>query len=129
MLKTKSIHSAIESGDGLRILTTRFRGRGIRKERCDVWMANLGPSEKLLRRWKSGRLPWPDYVRSYKAELSRSTDLDRDNITIKNHGLKFTLRLIGELARRQTVTLLCHCPEEEMHCHRHILQKLINGKK
>ena len=57
MLRTKSVHSAIEpEGDGLRILATRFRGRGMRRERYDVWMPNLGPSETLLRDMQAGRI-------------------------------------------------------------------------
>ena len=48
MLKTKSVNLEIESGDGLRIFATRFRGRRMPTDRYDVWMANLGPSEKLL---------------------------------------------------------------------------------
>jgi uncharacterized protein YeaO (DUF488 family) len=51
--------------------------------------------------------------------------IDRRNATIKNHGQKFTLRLIKHLARRGNVTLLCHCAEEETHCHRHLLRALI----
>jgi uncharacterized protein YeaO (DUF488 family) len=125
MLKTKSIHSAIEPGDGLRILISRFRGRGIPRARCDLWMANLGPSEKLLREWKSGKLPWAVYIRRYKEELFHSPDLDARNNTIKNHGQKFTLRLIRKLAESQDVTLMCQCSEEEPHCHRFVLQKLI----
>ncbi len=128
MLKTKSIRSPAEPGDGLRILTSRFRGRGLPKAACDVWMPNLGPSETLLRRWKSGGVSWAEYARSYKKEMFHSPDADSGNRTIKNHGQKFTLRLIRELARRQPVTLLCQCPEEELHCHRHILRKLILSK-
>lgn len=125
MLKTKSIHTANEAGDGLRILTSRFRGRGIPPDRCDVWMPNLGPSEPLLKEWKSGQIDWKGYIKKYKAELFFTGEFDAKNRTIRNHGQKFTLRLIKELVRRQPVTLLCQCPEDEPHCHRHVLQKLI----
>lgn len=50
---------------------------------------------------------------------------DKDNATIKNHGQKFTVRLIAELAQRENVTLLCHCAEDATQCHRFLLQKLI----
>jgi len=78
-----------------------------------------------LRRWKAGEIAWKDCAHAYTAELFLVGDLDAHNRTIKNRGQKFTLRLIKELARRQTVTLLCQCAEEEQHCHRHVLQKLI----
>ncbi len=50
---------------------------------------------------------------------------DKDNATIKNHGQKFTVRLIAKLAQRENVTLLCHCAEDATQCHRFLLQKLI----
>jgi len=128
MLKTKSVHSPIEPADELRILTSRFRGRGLPRTAYDVWMPNLGPSEAALTRWKAGDIAWKDYARAYTDELFLDGDLDARNQTIKNHGQKFTLRLIKELARRQTVTLLCQCAEEEQQCHRHVLEKLILSK-
>jgi uncharacterized protein YeaO (DUF488 family) len=129
MLKTKSVHTPIDRADGLRILTSRFRGRGLPRTAYDVWMPNLGPSEVALKRWKTGQIAWKDYACDYTEELFLDGDLDARNRTIKNHGQKFTLRLIEELARQQTVTLLCQCPEEEQHCHRHVLQKLILSKR
>ena len=129
MIKTKSVFSPIEpSKDGLRILATRFRGRGMPTTRYHVWMANLGPSEALLRAMLSGLLTWGEFGRRYKKELFEASTIDRRNRTIKNHGQKFTLRLLQELAKRQTVTLMCHCGEDEPHCHRHLLQGILRGK-
>jgi len=49
MIRTKSVYSPIErKKDGLRILATRFPGRGRPVNRYDVWMANLAPSEGSL---------------------------------------------------------------------------------
>src|SRR5688572_24738807 len=119
MIKTKSVSSAIEPGqDGLRILVARFRGRGVPASRYDVWMANLGPSEKLLRKFQSGSISWAEFGRRYLKELRESGTLDQRNATIKNHGQKFTLRLLQTLAKRTPITLLCHCSEQEPHCHR-----------
>ena len=129
MIKTKSVLSPIEPRkDGLRILATRFRGRGLPTSRYDVWMANLGPSEKLLREFQSGLIDWGEFGRRFRKELLESGDVDRRNQTIKNHGQKFTLRLLQELGKRTTITLLCHCAETETHCHRHILRKVLEGK-
>jgi uncharacterized protein YeaO (DUF488 family) len=125
MLKTKSVHSEIKPEDGLRILATRFRGRGMPTDRYDVWMANLGPSEKTLKAVISGDIAWNDFLRRYRREMSDSADVDASNTTIKNHGQKFTLRLIKRLARDQNVTLMCHCAEDAKQCHRFELAKLI----
>jgi uncharacterized protein YeaO (DUF488 family) len=127
MLKTKSVHSGIEPGDGLRILATRFRGRGLPADRYDVWMANLGPSERLLKTVHAGKITWREFSKRYREEIFAPAVTDAGNATIKNHGQKFTLRLVAKLAEKQNVTLLCHCAEDAQKCHRFLLQKLIEG--
>jgi len=129
MIQTKSVFSRGEpSKDGLRILATRFRGRGMRTSRYHIWMANLGPSERLLRDFQAGRIGWGEFGRRYRAELFEGGTIDSRNKTIKNHGQKFTLRLLQKLAKACAVTLLCRCAEDEAHCHRHILKRILDGK-
>jgi uncharacterized protein YeaO (DUF488 family) len=128
MIKTKSVQSPIEPGDGLRILAARGRGRGLPANRFDVWMANLGPSEELRDAILAGKISWKEYSRRYVEELLEAGGVDARNERIKNHGQKFTLRLLQHLARKQPVTLLCHCAEEERHCHRHLLEAVLEKK-
>jgi uncharacterized protein YeaO (DUF488 family) len=128
MIKTKSVHSRIEPSDGLRILAARGRGRGLPADRFDVWMANLGPSEELRDAILAGKIPWAEYSRRYVKELLETGGVDARNDRIKNHGQKFTLRLLQHLARKQTITLLCHCAEEERYCHRHLLKAVLEKK-
>jgi uncharacterized protein YeaO (DUF488 family) len=128
MLKTKSVHSPVAADDGLRILVTRFRGRGLPTDRYDVWMANLGPSERLLKERLAEAISWREFAKRYREELFAPAAGDGDNLTIKNHGQKFTLRLLGHLATRgdkDHVTLLCHCAEDATECHRFLLRDLI----
>jgi uncharacterized protein YeaO (DUF488 family) len=128
MFKTKSVHSPIAAKDGLRLLVARGRGRGLPADRFDVWMANLGPSEELRDAILAGTISWSEYSRRYFKELHESGGADARNKRIKNHGQKFTLRLLQHLARKQTITLLCHCAEDEAHCHRHLLKALLEKK-
>ena len=129
MIRTKSVHSPIDRrNDGLRILATRLRGRGLPASRYDVWMANLGPSESLLRDFQAGNLSWAEFGRRYRKELTESGSIDVRNRTIKNHGQKFTLRLLQTLGRTGNVTLLCHCAEEAAQCHRHLLRAVLEAK-
>jgi uncharacterized protein YeaO (DUF488 family) len=126
MLKTKSVSSPMDrKADGLRVLVTRFRGRGMPAGRYDVWMPSLGPSERLLEAVQSGRVSWAQFSRDYRAELFMTGPIDSRSRTIKNHGQKFTLRLLKQLARSGHVTLMCHCAEDQDQCHRHLLQRLI----
>jgi uncharacterized protein YeaO (DUF488 family) len=130
MIRTKSVYSAIDrKKDGLRILATRIRGRGLKKARYEEWTANLAPSERLLNLIRFDKITWADFGRRYRRELfDSSVGFDRANKGIKNHGQKFTLRLIQQLGRRGNVTLMCHCDEDEKHCHRHLLAKILAGK-
>ena len=87
MLATKSVQSPIDrDADGLRILATRYRGRGMSANRYDVWMPSLGPSERLLRRVQQGRMTWPQFVRGYKREIVMDGPIDARSPAIKNHG-------------------------------------------
>lgn len=129
MLMTKSVWTKAAKSDGLRILATRFRGRGMPTDRYDVWMANLGPSEALLQKMQKGKLTWAQFKQVYKQEIFLNSKLDQGNATIKNHGQKFTFRLIKHLATVGNVTLMCHCDEDQEHCHRHILQAVILSNK
>jgi uncharacterized protein YeaO (DUF488 family) len=95
-------------------------------DRYDIWMPNLGPSEELLRSFQSGAIGWADFKRRYRDELFEDAAVDARNRTIKNHGQKFTLRLLQEIARRGPVTVMCHCAEDEEHCHRHVLKGILD---
>jgi uncharacterized protein YeaO (DUF488 family) len=128
MFKTKSVHTPIEPGDGLRILAARGRGRGLPADRFDIWMANLGPSEQLRDAILTGKISWKEYRRRYVGELLEDGGVDARNERIKNHGQKFTLRLLQYLAEKRPITLLCHCAEEERHCHRHLLKGVLERK-
>lgn len=123
MIKVKSVSEPKHKDDGLRILATRYRGRGMKKTRYDVWMANLGPSEKLL---KSGVEDWG---KQYREEMLGNDVTEKKNPLIRNAGQKFTLRLIKKLAKKQNITLMCHCPEDEERCHRFLLRDLIKSNK
>lgn len=128
MIKTKSISTKAEASDGLRILASRFRGHGVPAAVYDVWMPNLGPTEALLRAYKAGEVDWAEFSRRYRDEMFADGAIDRENRTIKNHGQKFTLRLLQRLAKEQTITFMCQCAEDELHCHRHMLAKMLARK-
>ena len=121
MVKTRNVWSAAKQDDGLRILVSRFRGRGLPASQYDVWMPALGPSEQLLRAVLAGEIDWKTYTKRYKEELYLDGPIDDRSRTIKNHGQKSTLRLLKALSARQQVTLMCHCAEDTDQCHRFIL--------
>jgi uncharacterized protein YeaO (DUF488 family) len=121
MVRTRSVWSEPKKDDGLRILATRFRGRGLPTSRYDVWMPPLGPSEQLLRAVLAGEINWKTFTKHYREELFMDGPIDDRSETIKNHGQKSTLRLIKALGKKQNVTLMCHCAEDAIACHRFLL--------
>ena len=123
MIKTRSVWSEPNRDDGLRILATRFRGRGLPATRYHVWMPSLGPSEDLLKAVQSGAIDWKTFSRRYREELLMDGPIDDRSATIKNHGQKSTLRLLKALGETQHVTLMCHCDEDAIECHRFLLAK------
>lgn len=125
VIKTRSVWSNVKKNDGLRILVTRFRGRGLPTSRYDVWMPSLGPSEALLRTVQSGSIDWKMFAKKYREELYLDGPIDDRSETIKNHGQKSALRLLKALGRKQNVTLMCHCDENATECHRFLLEKEI----
>src|SRR6202158_4106230 len=126
MLRTLSVWSPINrKTDGLRILVTRIRGRGLPGSRYDVWMASLGARERLLTSFQDPAISWAQFSKAYRDELFLDGPIDKRSRTIKNHRQKFTLRLVKQLARRGRVTLMCHCAEDQQQCHRHVLRRLI----
>ena len=125
MIKTRSVQSEKRRDDGLRILATRFRGRGMPASNYDVWMPALGPSEQLLKAMMGGAIDWKTFTRRYHDELYLDGPIDDRSETIKNHGQKSTLRLLKALGQKQHVTLMCHCVEDAKECHRFLLAKEI----
>src|SRR5689334_24752377 len=92
MIKTRSVWTDIKKDDGLRILVSRFRGRGLPASQYDVWMPALGPSEELLKAFQSGEIDWKTFTKKYGVELFLAGPMDDRSKPIKNHGQKSTLR-------------------------------------
>lgn len=102
-LKAKSIQERKSKSDGIRICIMRR----IKPEfEFDIWIPNLGPSTKLLASYHEEKLNWEQFSNKYKKEVFRKQDV--------------YLKLILDLAIKQTVTILCWEPKGE-NCHRLIL--------
>jgi uncharacterized protein YeaO (DUF488 family) len=104
---TKRVYDPASTDDGARVLVMRLWPRGIRKDRVDVWLRELGPLVTLLRGFRSGAVDWTEYTLRYREGLERPEA--RDDVA-----------RVLELARQRRVTLLCGCPDEAR-CHRSLL--------
>ncbi len=119
-IKTKRWNDPVEPSDGTRLLVTRYRPRGLRREdECwDAWMKELGPSAALHAAvyGKTGpAISWETYRQRYLAEMRAQQGV------------------IDAIARRasagETFTLCCSsaCTDPER-CHRTLLKRLIEDE-
>ena len=112
MIKTKSVYyDKPEKSDGTRILIMRLWPRPFSKEKAkiDEWHRELAPSRELLSDYNKHKIGWPEYEKTYLAEMKSQTA---------------SIRTLAERARRETMTLLCK-EETDEKCHRRLLKGLI----
>ena len=113
---TKRIYEESAASDGYRVLIMRLWPRGIRKERVDTWLKELGPIPTLLREFLDERITWDEYVPRYLAGLARPE-------------AQAAIAEVRRRARESRVTLLCGCADEAR-CHRSLLRAyLLNSPR
>ncbi len=117
-LRTYRIGTPRQSGEGLRIGTVRYLPRGVRKQdyarldQFDVWFPLVAPSQALVR-WlrEKTETRWAKFTERYQREMQRTDS-------------RQAIQLLAEIARKTPISVGCYC-EDETHCHRSILRKLI----
>jgi uncharacterized protein YeaO (DUF488 family) len=105
---TKRVYAPAAADDGHRVLIMRLWPRGIRKERVDQWLKELGPVPTLLRAFLDEEITWEQYVPRYLAGLERPEAQE-------------AVAEVRRRAREGRVTLLCGCADEQR-CHRSLLR-------
>jgi uncharacterized protein YeaO (DUF488 family) len=120
MIKTKRWNDRRKLDDGFRLLICRYRPRALpkKKETWDLWWKHLGPSEDLHAAFYGKHGPpigWEEYRRRYLEEMKEQEE---------------SLDILAEkVAGGKTITLLCSSAcEDETHCHRSLLKKLIEER-
>lgn len=122
-VKSYRIGSKRKRGDGLRIGTTRFLPRGVKKADYaklgyfDVWLPTLAPSRKLLKRYQTGvkagdGAAWRRYAVAYKREMAAT-------------GARQTIKMLAAVARRTPISVGCYCDLAAQPCHRVLLEDMI----
>src|SRR4051794_30035360 len=87
-VQVKRIYDEAGRGDGCRVLVDRLWPRGLSKEhaRLDLWLKEIAPSSQL--RSEFGHMPekFDSFTQAYRAELDRSTEVDRALELAREHG-------------------------------------------
>ena len=108
--------------EGLRIGTVRRPPRGVPKSKFasqnwyDVWFPNLAPSLPTMKLGLTAQTPgqWAKFIRKYRAEISTPEN---------THAVE----LLAALSHHTNFSVGCYC-ENEAHCHRSELRKLLAEK-
>jgi uncharacterized protein YeaO (DUF488 family) len=119
-IRTRRWNDPVKADDGLRILVTRYRPRGLRKQRetWELWAKQLGPSEALHADAYGKHGPpisWDEYRTRYLQEMTAHKAQIAD--------------LAARVRRGETITLLCsNACTNPLHCHRTLLKELIEAE-
>jgi len=110
-VRIKSVYQPRESTDGRRVLTTQYWPRGVSRAAVDEYVRALAPSRDLLHAFKRGEIDWAAYKTLYLEEM-------------QNEEAKREIHRLAEVAREETITVMCVCKDEQI-CHRTLLRDLI----
>jgi len=108
--------------EGLRIGTVRRPPRGVPKSKFasqnwyDVWFPNLAPSLPTMKLGLAAQTPaqWAKFIKKYRAEMATPEN---------THAID----LLAALSHQSNFSVGCYC-EDESHCHRSELRKLLIEK-
>lgn len=75
MIKVKRVYDPIEKDDGIRILVDRLWPRGVKKDKIDIWMKEIAPSDELRKWFAHDPNKWEEFKARYFEELERNPKL------------------------------------------------------
>jgi len=116
MVKTKRVYDPVEETDGDRFLVSRSWAHPYSKKKLTVtgWVKTLAPSEELHDDGQKRKISWEEYKVRYHEEMRDQLEAFRD---------------LAKRAKRGTIILLCYKYDENLCCHRHLLERLIENKE
>jgi len=97
-IKVKRVYDPIEDDDGLRILVDRLWPRGVSKDKVDIWLKDIAPSNELRKWFSHDPKKWVEFKSRYWAEL-------RLNQSVHN--------LLNLITKHKKVTLLFSARDRE----------------
>jgi uncharacterized protein YeaO (DUF488 family) len=76
MIKVKRVYDPIEKDDGIRILVDRLWPRGIKKDKVDIWLKDIAPSNELRKWYNHDPNKWEEFKRKYFDELDKNSKIN-----------------------------------------------------
>lgn len=75
MIKVKRVYELVERDDGVRVLVDRLWPRGVKKDKIDIWLKDIAPSEELRKWFSHDPGKWEEFKKRYFEELSKNSEL------------------------------------------------------
>jgi uncharacterized protein YeaO (DUF488 family) len=103
--------------EGLRIGTTRYVPRGVRrgdwqkKGYFDVWVPLLSPEPENIKEFLHGKMTFDTFSRRYRTSMKKTES-------------RQVIELLAGISLHLPIAVGCFC-KDESHCHRSILKQLI----
>jgi uncharacterized protein YeaO (DUF488 family) len=98
VIKTERVYEHNGSQRGYRVLVDRLWPRGIKKEKVDLWLKGIAPSDELRKWYLHEPEKWPEFKKRYYQELKDNPDVER----------------LLDIARKKDVLLLFASKEEKI---------------
>ncbi|MEM3204167.1 MAG: DUF488 domain-containing protein [Saccharolobus sp.] len=76
MIKVKRVYEPIDKDDGIRVLVDRLWPRGISKDKIDIWLKDIAPSEDLRKWFNHDASKWEEFKRKYFEELDKNPKIE-----------------------------------------------------
>jgi len=77
MIKVKRVYDLIEKDDRVRILVDRIWPRGIKKDKIDIWLKDIAPSNELRKWYNHDPNKWEEFKRRYFDELDKNPKINK----------------------------------------------------
>lgn len=114
-LSIKRVYDPSSPEDGTRILVDRLWPRGISKDRVDLWLRDIAPSDALRREFHGHPDQWETFCAAYASELGSAPARDA------------LATLAGEIAKAP-VTLL-YAAKDEIRNNAEALRLWLSGRE
>lgn len=109
-IRAARVYDAPGAEDGTRVLVDRLWPRGVSRERAriDVWLKEVAPSTELRRWYAHDPGKQEEFVRRYRAELTRDAHADalRELRSLVEHGPVTLLTATKQLPLSQAAVLV-----------------------
>lgn len=114
MVKTKCLFDPPEDSDGTRlVIAYKLPSKNYLSRFNAEWELAVAPNKEWVTAYHRKKLLWTEYTKFYLAKMALPA------------AMKVISKWAKFVAKGGTLTLLCYEKEEDPHCHRHLLKKLI----